>query len=340
MPITYEQARRVIEQHLAAASQAEFLSEHPDNPFSSPVEPVECAILDSETIETEWGYVFFYQSKQYVETGEVSAMLAGNAPLVVLKETGDIHATGTAEAVDHYLKELEGWLGVGSTPRRRPDVEVELTMTPTAEGGRKGPAFSGYRPHFAMREDFLTSGQIDLVGREQISPSETAKANITFLSVLPHSVWQGRVLRAQEGAKVVGTAKVVTVFNPVLAVEEPLYEVLLGAEVLGRSSLTRRDPGMAVAAGRFLPTFAFAKVEDVFALFADAQGDTANASDEAKLHEYYRRRDALQLRLRSPEGAMIDTEWIHIADFRAEIGPEACELEVHLAGSTIFDRIS
>lgn len=188
----------VIEQHLAVRPRAEFLSEHPDNPYSPRVEPVECAILDSETIETEWGFVFFYQSKQYVETGDFSAALAGDAPLVVLKETGDIYAMGTAEPVDDYLKELEGWLGVGSTPRRRPDVEVELTMTPTAEGGRKGPAFSGYRPHFAIREDFLTSGQIELVGIEQLGPGETAKANITFLSVLPHSIWQGRVLRAQE----------------------------------------------------------------------------------------------------------------------------------------------
>jgi hypothetical protein len=39
-------------------------------------------------------------------------------------------------------------------------------------------------------------------------------------------------------------------YEPVLAVDEPLYEVVMGGEVLGRSPLTGRAPGMAMANGR------------------------------------------------------------------------------------------
>ena len=90
--------------------------------------------------------------------------------------------------------------------------------------------------------------------------------------------------------------------------EETKYEVLLGDEVIGRSNLEYRDTSMGVAHGSFAPTRAFAKVAGVFALFAESQGDTAGTVDEAKLRDYYSRRDSLGLSLRSAAGATIDTQ--------------------------------
>ena len=72
--------------------------------------PVDCAVLVGETIETEWGWVFFYQSKAYVETGDFREMLGGNAPIIVNRNTGELSHTGTAHDVEHYIKEYEAAL--------------------------------------------------------------------------------------------------------------------------------------------------------------------------------------------------------------------------------------
>lgn len=72
----------------------------------------ELALVDRCTIEKSFGWVFFYQSKRYLGTGEFSDSLAGNAPIVVAKADGRIHETGTAFPLEHYLKQLaaiQGW---------------------------------------------------------------------------------------------------------------------------------------------------------------------------------------------------------------------------------------
>jgi hypothetical protein len=67
----------------------------------------QCVILEEETIEKEWGWVFFYQSKKYIESGDIEDMLAGNAPYIVNKRNGQLHETGTAEDIEHYIQEFE-----------------------------------------------------------------------------------------------------------------------------------------------------------------------------------------------------------------------------------------
>ena len=59
----------------------------------------------TKTQEESFGWVFFYQTKEFLETGNLSAMLAGNAPFIVNRRDGVIHVLGTAHPVDVYLKE-------------------------------------------------------------------------------------------------------------------------------------------------------------------------------------------------------------------------------------------
>ena len=66
-----------------------------------------CVVLEAETIETEWGWVFFYQSRDYIETGGIGDMLTGNAPYIVNKYSGQIVTTGTAHDIEYYIKEYE-----------------------------------------------------------------------------------------------------------------------------------------------------------------------------------------------------------------------------------------
>jgi Immunity protein 35 len=59
----------------------------------------------TKTQEEPFGWVFFYQAKEFLETGALNAMLAGNAPFIVNRRDGVIHVLGTAHPVDVYLKE-------------------------------------------------------------------------------------------------------------------------------------------------------------------------------------------------------------------------------------------
>lgn len=60
-------------------------------------------ILEQQTISEEFGWVFFYQSQKYVETGEFRHKLAGNAPFIIDRETGSLHVTGTARPTEFYI---------------------------------------------------------------------------------------------------------------------------------------------------------------------------------------------------------------------------------------------
>jgi len=76
------------------AKQLVFSRINEKDPYSS--DNAERVVLDDATIEKEYGWVFFYQSKKYLETGKINDALAGNAPIIVNKRTGELIKTGTA----------------------------------------------------------------------------------------------------------------------------------------------------------------------------------------------------------------------------------------------------
>lgn len=62
-------------------------------------------VLDERlTREEDFGWIFFYNSKEFFETGDSNFALAGNSPLIVDKETGQIHKTGTAQPLEFYIE--------------------------------------------------------------------------------------------------------------------------------------------------------------------------------------------------------------------------------------------
>lgn len=67
---------------------------------------IDAQVLESRTIEEENLWVFFYNSKEFIETGDLSFSLAGNAPLVILKHSGEILETGTARPLEFYLEQI------------------------------------------------------------------------------------------------------------------------------------------------------------------------------------------------------------------------------------------
>ena len=96
--------RGLITKAEARAIAAARIGEHQETPDG--VTPV---IVDAETIEREFGWVFFYQSQEYLLTNSVSDMLLGNAPIVVDRDDGTVSTLKTygsiAEQIEEYSAE-------------------------------------------------------------------------------------------------------------------------------------------------------------------------------------------------------------------------------------------
>ncbi len=64
-------------------------------------------ILEEHGIEKDYGWVFFYQSKRFVETGDMNFALVGNCPILVEKETGRVVELPTHTSVEEGLRKYE-----------------------------------------------------------------------------------------------------------------------------------------------------------------------------------------------------------------------------------------
>ncbi|EDX9484811.1 hypothetical protein GQP67_002063 [Salmonella enterica] len=56
----------------------------------------------------------FFESREYLETGDNASSLAGNAPFIIDKDSGEIVETGTAWPLEKYLKDYEESKKTGS----------------------------------------------------------------------------------------------------------------------------------------------------------------------------------------------------------------------------------
>lgn len=63
------------------------------------------ALLEDRTLTRPFGWVFFYQSRAFIDSGDVGKMLAGNAPIIVDRDTAELHITGTAHPITHYIRD-------------------------------------------------------------------------------------------------------------------------------------------------------------------------------------------------------------------------------------------
>ncbi len=75
-----------------------------------------CVIADEGTIEKPYGWVFFYNTKKYLETKQVRYALAGNGPVIVNKHTGTVDFFGTNKPPLEIVTEYEQKLVGGNKP--------------------------------------------------------------------------------------------------------------------------------------------------------------------------------------------------------------------------------
>jgi hypothetical protein len=75
-------------------------------------------IMRESTIAKPYGWIFFYESKQFLDTGDDSAILLGNAPIIVDRDTLELRIVGaTAWPLEHHLAEYEKTLSPASLQR-------------------------------------------------------------------------------------------------------------------------------------------------------------------------------------------------------------------------------
>ncbi len=70
----------------------------------------EAVIQPEYTIDRPYGWVFFYQSKEYLKHGRFGDQLLGSAPIIIERTNGEIKVTATAKDIKEYLKEYEATL--------------------------------------------------------------------------------------------------------------------------------------------------------------------------------------------------------------------------------------
>src|SRR2546423_582937 len=67
----------------------------------------ELALAEDRVLERPFGWIFFYNSRQFLETGDDRHALLGNAPFIVDRRDGSVHATGTGRPLQHYIERYE-----------------------------------------------------------------------------------------------------------------------------------------------------------------------------------------------------------------------------------------
>jgi hypothetical protein len=99
-----------------------------------------------------------------------------------------------------------------------PDAHVMFELTSQLMSGGAKSVLSGYRPHYKIRPDYLTSVRHRFLDDAGVTTGERKPAEVWFLTpeAYPHSLWEGQILEVAEGARVVGTATIMKVLNPLL----------------------------------------------------------------------------------------------------------------------------
>lgn len=95
-----------------------------------------------------------------------------------------------------------------------PDIEAEIYFLTTEEGGRKTPAYSGYRPQFFYDGNHWDARQ-DYVGVSEVYPGQTATTELTFANPEYQigKLYPGKEFLVREGQQVVARGKVTKILN-------------------------------------------------------------------------------------------------------------------------------
>ena len=79
-------------------------------------------LLEKPVTFGDYGWVFSYQSKAFIETNDLRDALAGNAPILIDRDQGQIFTLGTAYDVSRYVQMYQRF----GDPHAEPGSSLEL----------------------------------------------------------------------------------------------------------------------------------------------------------------------------------------------------------------------
>ncbi len=62
-------------------------------------------IREDFIVTKDYGWIFSYESKRFLETGELRYRLVGNYPLLIFKDSGEIYPVDTIDDLEKIVKE-------------------------------------------------------------------------------------------------------------------------------------------------------------------------------------------------------------------------------------------
>lgn len=101
--VTLNQAREIFERTVLASNS-------------------DCALVEGATREFPSCFVFFYQGKKFVETGDLAEMFVGHGPVLISRVDGRVFETGSRFPMCHYVKAFEAC----GDPFGEPTAKVKL----------------------------------------------------------------------------------------------------------------------------------------------------------------------------------------------------------------------
>ena len=98
-------------------------------------------------------------------------------------------------------------------PDWEPDALVEVTFT-----NRKNSALNGYRPHYKVTDDYLTTTHHWFIENGEAEPNKPTKAFVKFITpeAYPNCLNIGMLIEVGEASKIIGSAKILEVYNETL----------------------------------------------------------------------------------------------------------------------------
>ena len=79
-------------------------------------------LLEEPITSGNYGWVFMFQSRAFIETNDIRDALVGNAPILVDKNSGQIFTLGTAYEVEKYVNMYQCF----GDPHAEPGPTIEL----------------------------------------------------------------------------------------------------------------------------------------------------------------------------------------------------------------------
>jgi hypothetical protein len=108
-------------------------------------------------------------------------------------------------------------VNIDKVSKGEPDFIAKVNYLTTEQGGRKGYAASGYRPHvkFDGKKE-LTSGEQLFIDKDKVFPGETVKAEIRIISkeIFKNYLFVGQHFEVAEALHLVGHGEILEVINP------------------------------------------------------------------------------------------------------------------------------